>query len=128
MTFLMIICTFFPRIGLFVAVLLSLLFVESGLFLIQLGGLFIAAASVWFVDHTIFRDQKQITTYIPILVLASLPLICYVFFWILALPYEYFFLGSFMSAPLVHVSALISSTIYKFSSLIHRKSFEMRIA
>lgn len=111
MTFIMLLCAFIPFIGLYVAALLSLLFVESGLFLIQLGGMLIALASIWFVDHTLFKNSAHITTRFPIVLLIVL----------LVLGYKIFaFTGFFLAGPLAYLSLLFSHNLSKNWTLIHK--------
>ena len=111
MTFIMFLCAFIPRIGLFVAAVLSLLFVESGLFLIQLGGMLIALASIWFVDHTALRSHILVQTQLPVSLFIVLPVLGYAIF---AFP------GFFLSAPFFFILAESTQVISKYTPLIHK--------
>lgn len=113
MTLIMLLCAFIPYAGLFVAALLSLLFVESGLFLIQLGGMLIALASIWFVDHTLIREQKSTQNLLLVILMTILPILGYVIF---------VFPGFFFSAPFAYIAGLISFNIAKNWALIHKTS------
>lgn len=113
MTFIMLLFSFIPRIGLFVGAALSLLFVESGLFLIQLGGMLIALASIWFIDHILFKEQDLLDKSIPIFVLPLLPIAGYFLFS---------FWGLFLAAPLVYMSVLLAVNLSENMPLIHKSS------
>ncbi|MBN1561819.1 hypothetical protein JW998_16330 [candidate division KSB1 bacterium] len=124
MMFIMFICAFIPRIGLFIAALLSLLFVESGLFLIQIGGLLIAVALIWFVDHILLQDQQQNRTHLPATLLLLLLPASYAAAMFLdlfiPLPADHPFLAFFLAAPVASISAIASRTMQKYASLIHK--------
>ena len=130
MTFIMVICAFIPHIGLLIAGCLSLTFIESGLFLIQLGGLLIAMASIWFINHTIFRDRQQLAKPVSIFILMLVPPAGYALFRLLSvfitMPHDTAFWGFFLAAPLTFVSALTAKTIREYSDLIHKKSLQSR--
>jgi predicted PurR-regulated permease PerM len=111
MTFIMFLCAFVPRIGLFVAAVLSLLFVESGLFLIQLGGMLIALASIWFIDHTALRSHILVQTRLPVSLFIVLPILGYIAFS---------FSGFFLAAPFFYVMAESTQIIAKYALLIHK--------
>ncbi len=113
MTFIMLLFSFIPRLGLFVGAALSLLFVESGLFLIQLGGMLIALASIWFVDHTFVKDQDLLDKTIPLPVVAVLPAAGFVGFS---------FWGLFLAAPVFYAVIIVARNIAENSPLIHKKN------
>ncbi|MBN1464968.1 hypothetical protein JXA02_04355 [candidate division KSB1 bacterium] len=130
MTFLMFICAFLPHIGLIIAALLSLVFVETGLFLIQIGGLLITVALIWFIDHTLFQNQEQIGRYMPVTLLFFLPPLSYAAVMLLnifiPLPVDHPFSAFFLAVPLVHIAALTSTTMQKYSRLIHKMPLQAR--
>jgi hypothetical protein len=111
MTFIMLLFSFIPRIGLFVGAVLSLLFVESGLFLIQLGGMLIALASMWFVDHTFLKDQELLDSTIPLVLLAALPVAGY---------FVFSFWGLFLTAPVVYLAVLMTRIFSQSAPLLHK--------
>ncbi len=111
MTFIMLLFSFIPRIGIFIGAALSLLFVESGLFLIQLGGMLIALASMWFVAHTFIRDQVLLDRTIPLYALALLPVAGY---------FVFSFWGLFLAAPVVYLAVSLTRVLSENTRLIHK--------
>lgn len=111
MTFIMLLFSFIPRIGLFIGAALSLLFVETGLFLIQLGGMLIALASMWFVAHTFIREQELLDRAIPLYALALLPVAGY---------FVFSFWGLFLTAPVVYLALSLSRILSENTELIHK--------
>jgi hypothetical protein len=110
LTAIMAICTLTPTFGLFLAAALSVLYVESGLFMLQLGGIFIGTASVWFIDYTIFKDRPlKLSNGLSIALILLLPL-GYVIFS---------FPGLFAAAPITFLSVTIGSIVAKNTRLIH---------
>ncbi len=109
LTAIMALCSFTPYFGLFFGAAMAVVYVESGLFMLQLGGIFIAAASIWFVDHTLFSTGDPPGRWRLIVLLASLP-VGYALFS---------FPGLFAAAPFTHLALLLSDKIYTGTSLIH---------
>ena len=88
-----------PGLGFFIGIALSLFFVESGLFLFQLGGMSIAAASIWFIRHSLLPGKASSET--PWLYLAVLPAVFYLFS----------FAGLFAAAPLTVVGRAFAAAL-----------------
>jgi len=110
LTAIMALCTLTPSLGLFIGAAISIVFVESGLFMLQIGGIFIATASIWFVDFTIFKERDTVISSLQIAAM------------VIALPLGYVlfsFAGLFAAAPLTFVFSIIASRIFKNFSLIH---------
>jgi len=110
MMFVMMLCAFIPHYGLFVGGVLSLFFVESGLFLLQIGGLCIALASIWFVDHTIYKNKRPLTYRVPLWLNVGIIVLGYALFS---------FYGLFFSTILIYAGYIISDTISTNLALWH---------
>lgn len=109
LTAIMAVCALTPSLGLFLGAAISVVFVESGLFMLQLGGIFIATASIWFVDYTIFKEREKGVSSLQVAAMAA------------ALPLGYLlfsFAGLFAAAPLTFVAAIIGEKIFKNFPLI----------
>ena len=111
LTVIMAICAFTPRLGLFLAAALSIVYVESGLFMLQLGGIFIATASVWFVGYTLFRDWTHPCPKLYVVLLLLLLPIGYV---LLSFP------GLFVVAPAIIFSFAVGARMTENLPLIHK--------
>jgi len=112
LTLIMVASMLTPRLGLFLTAALSVIYVESGLFMLQLGGIFIAAASVWFIDHTLFSKQAPDLAMRQIALLAAAMACGYFLFS---------FPGLFAAGPLLIISTTIGTHASRDWDLIHRR-------
>jgi len=113
LTAIMALCTLTPSLGLFLGAAISVVFVESGLFMLQLGGIFIATASIWFIDYTIFKDRERGVSSLQVAAMAA------------ALPLGYLlfsFAGLFAAPPLTFVAVVIGEKIFKNFPLIFKSN------
>ncbi|RPI02767.1 MAG: hypothetical protein EHM72_03370 [Calditrichaeota bacterium] len=108
MTFIMAFASFFPRLGLFIGALFSLFYVESGLFLLQLGGMLIAAASIWFLNHALEFDQsgENLTSFLPEGLVIFAPAYVFLSFYSL-----------FIGIPLFFISRMIAQNFIRYLPL-----------
>ena len=113
MMFIMLLCAFIPHYGLFVGGILSLFYVESGLFLLQIGGICIAIASIWFVDHTLYKNQRPLTYRLPIFINLLILIAGYILFS---------FYGLFFGTILVYVGYIMADKISENLTLRHQMS------
>jgi len=113
MTIVMALSAFIPHIGLFVGAGLSLLFVESGLYLLQFGGLLIAFASIWFVVQTLFVSSLPESNLLQYIMMMSLLVLGYI---------GASFTGLFSLPPLIYIYSVFYTSFRQNFKLVHSVS------